>query len=121
MTDDDDATLPDVLDQLDDVVRKLWPLVDDLTPHLHAEDDGPRRLELRAAQEHTAQAWAQAQHAVVVLRTLLTLDAPVAAPNALDVALSARVRRAEGGHAASCPLTCTGCWCSAAGACWHHR
>lgn len=66
--------LADLLDRLDDVARDLWSLVDVPAEHRHDEDDGPRRLELRAVQEHTAQAWAQAQHAVTVLRSLIALD-----------------------------------------------
>lgn len=33
------------------------------------------------------------------------------------------LRFALGGDpcAACCPDDCTGCWCSSAGACWHHR
>lgn len=72
---DDDATLPDTLDALDDVAHTLWALVDDLTPHIHAEDNAGRRVELRAAAEHVALSWAQAQHALTTLRALLALDA----------------------------------------------
>lgn len=70
------ASPADVLDSLQDIASDLWWLVDVVTPLVHAEQDGPRRLELRAVQEHTAQAWAQAQHAVTVLQTLVALDVP---------------------------------------------
>lgn len=73
--DDDDATLADTLDALDDVAHTLWALVDDLTPHIHAENDAGRRYQLRIVGEHLAQSWAQAQHALVTLRALLALDA----------------------------------------------
>jgi len=74
VTDDDTPTLADAADALDEVARILWPLVDVVSGAVYAEDDGPRRLELRAVQEHTAQAWAQAQHALVVLRALVAVD-----------------------------------------------
>lgn len=136
----DPASLPELATVLAEAITHLDTVATHVDAHRLDTDDPDERADLAHLHDLVAEGWAKAATAARVLATLVdvngALDGAVPAPEVEctnDVAPCAvpalcvapceptPTGRTGDGHAASCPITCDGCWCSAAGACWHHR
>lgn len=134
---DEPATLPELLDDLEAAQAVLDALATHVDAHRQRAADDDERADLEHLRDLLAEAWAKAATAGVVLVTMRDVnDALTAARDQRELAgrlaatctntvapcaLPAACVAPCESHAASCPQGCTGCWCSSAGACWHHR